>query len=203
MLSDTEIEALAKQHLKETYPVDCEILSGRRLSNPDGIYFVANRRSENPHDLYIGDGGFFVSRKSGAIWKFGSGHIVRGGLEDWLRFYDEGWRDGLYRLVVRQVRRPVRLAELFVQSHLSYVVLKLKHGVVRSRSIRYDEKTILQRIQQLPCSFSIRGVELRALIPTLESERVAVVEYSYIENPPTHDWRPEKYTADMLGPQWE
>ena len=51
MLSDTEIEALAKQHLKETYPVDCEILSGRRLSNPDGIYFVANRRSENPHGL--------------------------------------------------------------------------------------------------------------------------------------------------------
>ena len=71
MLSDNQIEALAQQHLEKAYPVDCEILSRERRSNPDGIYFVANRRSENPLNLYIGDGGFFVSRRSGAIWKFG------------------------------------------------------------------------------------------------------------------------------------
>jgi hypothetical protein len=60
MLSDDEIESIAQEHVRKNYPADCEILYRERRLEPDGIYFVANRR--DPHDFYVGSGGFFVAR---------------------------------------------------------------------------------------------------------------------------------------------
>ena len=42
VLTDDEIESLAQEHVKKTYPPDCEIVHTERWLDPDGIYFVAN-----------------------------------------------------------------------------------------------------------------------------------------------------------------
>jgi hypothetical protein len=202
MLSDSEIDALAEQHIKNTYPRDTIILSREVYAHPDGVYFTVGRRYNARHPLlerhaqYIG--GFFVSRRSGQIWTIGSGHINSQGLQFWLEFYDEGWRDGLYRMVVREVPRPLRLANLLLKSRVSYAVLELEHGVVWNRRVQYDKNTLLRRFKQLPCSFEINGVDLRAIIPALESGRVALIDYSYVGHPIYYDWHPEHYSADQL-----
>jgi hypothetical protein len=121
MLTDEQIETLAEQHLRKTYPQDCEIVFRQQYRHPAGVYFVANRRCER--ERYLGFGGFFVNRTCGEIWTFGSGNIFHEGLEYWLNFHNEGWRRGLYRLVVKQVLRPQRFAALLLQSQVSYVVL--------------------------------------------------------------------------------
>jgi hypothetical protein len=40
--------------------------------------------------MYIGDGGFFVTRQTGEIWKFGSGQVSpQEGLDYWLKWYSK------------------------------------------------------------------------------------------------------------------
>ncbi len=92
MLTDEEIESIARAHVRKAYRPDCEILHREKRSAPDGVYFVANRRTDDPSEIYLGIGGFFVSRETGEIWQFGSGQIFREGLDYWLKRYAEGWR---------------------------------------------------------------------------------------------------------------
>jgi hypothetical protein len=90
MLTDEEIENIAQAHLRKSYPQDCEILSRVKRSEPDGVYFVANRQADSLLNMYIGDGGFFVTRQTGEIWKFGSGQVSpQEGLDYWLKWYSK------------------------------------------------------------------------------------------------------------------
>jgi hypothetical protein len=59
MLTDDEIEALAREHVKAEYLQGCEILEAVKMSIPDGIYFVANVRTDDWTRTHIGDGGVF------------------------------------------------------------------------------------------------------------------------------------------------
>src|SRR5262245_21956897 len=136
MLSDDAIETIAIEHVRKNYPADCEILRREKQLEPDGIYFVANRPNEN---IYIGSGGFFVARASGEVWEFGSGQIFHEGLDYWLKWYAEGWRPGGYRLIVRKVKFPRRLAQLFVEHDLCYCMREVENGVVWIRQVKADE----------------------------------------------------------------
>jgi hypothetical protein len=110
MLSDDEIEIIAQERVRKNYPADCEILHRERRLEPDGIYFVASVANQRDLHFYVGPGGFFVARVSGEIWEFGSGQIVHEGLDYRLKWYAEGWRPGKYRLIVRKLKSPRRLA---------------------------------------------------------------------------------------------
>ena len=198
MLSDDEIEAIAQEHVRKNYPADCEILNRERRLEPDGIYFGANRR--DPHDFYVGGGGFFVARMSGEIWKFGSGQI--GDLDYWLKWYGEGWRPGKYRLIVRQLKFPRRLAHLLVEQGVSYYMREVESGIVWTREVAADEEAVLHRLKKLPCTLMVSADLLRAILPMVEAKGLANVEYSHIGEP-QYDWRPENNTPEQLGPQWD
>ena len=206
MFTDEEIESLAEDHVRKTYPADCEILSREKKSDPDGIYFVANRREVDPDDwqkMYCGDGGFFVHRASGEIWGFGSGQIVHEGLDYWLKFHAEGWHLGPYRLTVREVADPRRFAQLVVKQHVRYLVRELDSGAVWKTYLDYDQNTVLRRLESLPCSFAMEAKQLRAILPVLLQENVADFDYCRIDAPKKYDWRPENNAPDLLGPQWD
>lgn len=202
MLTDDEINALAQEHVRTTYPPDCEIIHAEKRSNPDGIYFSANVRTGDPLRGYVGFGGFFVNRASGEIWTFGSGQIRNEGLEYWLNWYGEGWRPGSYRLVVRSVSEPHRFAQLLVEHELTYLVRELADGVVWKTQVAYDKDTVVQRLARLPCTFVMSATQLRALLPTLP-KYIGRFDYTYIDDARKFDWRPENNTPDLLGPQWE
>src|SRR5262249_41237273 len=119
MLTDDEIDAIALKYLKEHYSQDGGFSERTPYSKPGGIYYL-------PQVQYMGDGGFFVSRKSGKIWSFGSGDLAHDRLQTMLDFYDEGWRWGNYRLAVQYVARAVQFAELLVEKRLTYTVLELE-----------------------------------------------------------------------------
>lgn len=203
VLNDEEIEAVARDHVSKTYPADCEILYREKRLKPGGTYFVANRRTDDPLEVYVGCGGFFVNRESGEIWEFGSGQIVHEGLDYWLQWYAEGWRPGMCRLTVRDVNHPHRFAQLLVEHHLSYRMRELEHNIVWSRVVEYDEALVLRRIDELPCTFMVTADQLRALIPVLQTEGGAVFDYSHVGAPRKYDWHPENNTTDQLGPQYE
>jgi len=140
MLSDDEIEAIAQEHVRKNWPADCEILQRERRLEPDGIYFVANRRAP---DFYVGSGGFFVARVSGEIWEFGSLQIAHEGLDYWLKWYAEGWRPGKCRLIVQQLKSPRRLAHLLVEQGVSYYMREVENDIVWIHEITADEEAVL------------------------------------------------------------
>lgn len=203
MLSDREIEAIAQNHVRTTYPENCEILYREGRTNPDGIYFGANVRTEDWSQKLVGDGGFFVTRESGEIWQFGSGQMVHEGLDYWLQFYAEGWRLGLYRLTLHKVMQAERLARLAVEEHLTYLIREVECNTVWHRWAKYDEDIVLRRIKTLPCTFIVSALELRKMMPKLRSEEIAVFEYSFAGGIKDYDSHPENNTQDQLGPQHE
>jgi hypothetical protein len=203
MLTDEEIEVVAQDHLKKAYPADCEILHRQKRQEPDGIYFVATRPTDDFLESYIGDGGFFVARFSGEIWHFGSGQIFHEGLEYWLKWYAEGWRPGGYRLTVRETRDPLQFARLMVEHHVSYRVRELDHGVVWDRVAEYDEDLVLRRLTELPCTFLVAAEDLSAMFPTLKGGEIACFDYAPMETHRKYDWRPENNSPEQLGPQYE
>ena len=144
-----------------------------------------------------------MSRQTGEIWEFGSGQLFNEGLEFWLQFYAEGWRPGTYRLTIRNVMKPGRFARLLVDQHVSYLIREIECNTVWERTAVYDEDLILRRTRNLPCSFPVTAVHLRAIIPDLESEGIAIFEYAHVGNPKKYDWRPENNTEDQLGPQYD
>ena len=92
MLNDQEIHGLAEAHLRSTYgphlpgvePVRRFALVRQfELTDPPGVYYtvrvlpkVHQPVSGDPFDgLLLGDGGFFVDRKTGSIRCFGSGEV--------------------------------------------------------------------------------------------------------------------------------
>ncbi|HZF08033.1 MAG TPA: hypothetical protein VFE33_04505 [Thermoanaerobaculia bacterium] len=197
MLTDEEIERIAEAHVRDTYSADCEILYREKRSAPDGVYFVANRRT----DPYIGTGGFFVVRGTGEIWEIGTS--ASRSLDDWLQWYDEGWRPGLYRLTLREVMEPRRFAGLMVRQGVSYLVREIECGTVWERMAAYDEKTVLWRIKSLPCHFIVTVDQLRAMRSKLESERIAAFEYTHAGAQKKYDWRPENNSPEQLLAQFE
>jgi hypothetical protein len=205
MLTDQEIELVAQAHVSKIYPHDdkVKIVYREKRSNPDGIYFCANRCTDDPLDVYVGSGGFFVTRKSGEIWEFGSGQIVHEGLDYWLEWYAEGWRPGTYRFTVTQVKKRKLFAELLIKNQFSYQIREVECNTVWHRDVDYNEARILRRIRELPCSFRATGEQLKALIPVLKTEDIAIFDFSYIGDPSKYDWRPENNSADQLGPIYE
>ena len=103
MLTDEEIYRIAQTYVKNNDPPDCEILSKEKINDPFGIYFTANKRTEDLLQIYVGDGGFFVDGVTGEVFSLGSGHLVKEGLDYWLQYYKEGYRIGLYRLIITKV----------------------------------------------------------------------------------------------------
>ena len=200
MLSDDEIEVIAQEHVRKNWPPDCEIIHRERRLEPDGIYFVANRR-DGP--FYRGSGGFFVARVSAELWEFGSGQIVHEGLDYWLKWYAEGWRPGYYRLIVRQLKSPRRLAHLLVEQGVSYYMREVENDTFWTHEVTADEEAVLNRLKKLPCTFMVSADFLRAILPLVEAKGLATVEYSYISEPAIYDWRPENNTPEQLGPQWD
>jgi hypothetical protein len=205
MLTDHEIETLAQDFVATGFPKDCEILYSEPRTDPDGIYFIANRRTDNPKGLYIGSGGFFVLRSTGEIWEFGSGQIWHEGLDYWLNWYAEGWRPGLYRFRIHHVDELDRLtlANAIVQAGATYLFREVAHGVVWVSNIRYDTPLILSRLQVLPCTFLLPADQVRAVVLALGTPRIAEVEYSLIGSIPRPDWRPENNRPEQLGAQYE
>jgi hypothetical protein len=200
MLTDDEIDAIAQEHMRNTCAPDCEILHREVRSDPDGIYFMANRRGR---DRYVGSGGFFVTRSSGEVWTFGSGQIFNEGLEYWLKWHAEGWRVGAYRLTVLEVKSLAAFARLLRERHVGYQLREVAHGAVWTREVAADLEEILDRLAVLPCRFLVSADDLRAILPILQSENLAHIKYSYIGATPQYDWRPENNTPDMLGRQWD
>jgi hypothetical protein len=200
VLTDDAIDAIAQEHVRNTYPPDCEILHREVRSDPDGIYFVANRRGDDP---YVGSGGFFVTRVSGEVWTFGSGQIAGEGLDYWLRWHSEGWRVGEYRLTVLEVKSPDSFARLLHQRRVGYRFREVVHGTVWTREVAAHEEEILDRLAALPCTFLVSADDLRAILPVLRRDGLARVEYRYVGTAPGYDWRPENNTPDQLGPQWD
>jgi hypothetical protein len=198
MLTDDEIDAIAKEHMRNTCAPDSEILHREVRSYPDGIYFIANRRGP---DRYIGSGGFFVTRSSGEVWAFGSGQISNEGLDYWLKWQAQGWRIGTYRLTVLEAPESRMLAQLLHQCGVGYQLRELAQGAVCTRRVAADLEEILDRLATLPCTFLVSADDLRAILPYLRRWDIAQVEYSYIGATPQYDWRPENNTPDMLGRQ--
>ena len=76
MLSDQEVDALARAHL-ETRPYRDKVALVKvfDLDDPPGVYY--GERLIDPSDgILLGGGGFFVHRKDGSIRSFGSGELV-------------------------------------------------------------------------------------------------------------------------------
>jgi hypothetical protein len=174
MLTDEEIENIAQAHLRDTYPRNWKIVHREKCSDPDGIYFRA--RDRRTGQGYEGDGGYFVVRQSGAIWKLDSAEVVSGGLGYWLKFYAEGWHKGPYRLTIHHVSDPVRFAELCASSVSDIRVRSDEDGV---KVVKCSKQVVLQLLQKLPCSFDLFVIQLRKLIPELEAEALALFEYAY------------------------
>jgi hypothetical protein len=202
MFTDEEIESVAQDYLKKTYPADFEILHREKRQEPDGIYFLATERIDD-HLRTTADGGFFVTRASGEIWHFGSGQIFHQGLEYWLKWYAEGWRPVGYRLTVRETRDPLQFARLMVEHRVSYLARELDHGVVWDRLAEYDEDLVLRRLTELPCTFLVHGVVLSAMLPKLNGGAIACFDYAPLETSRYYDWRPENNSPEQLGPQYE
>lgn len=203
MLTNREIDDIAQSHIEAKYPQDCEILRREKHAAPDGIYFVANRRTDNPKDTYVGSGGFFILRSTGEIWEFGSGQIVYQGLEYWLQWYAEGWRPGIYRFRILNVTDPDRLADAIVQSGATYLFREIAHGAIWETRISYDIDLVQTRLKQLPCTFLLSVEEVRQILRVLDEFQIADVEYSHIGELPKQDWRPENNRPDQLGAQYE
>jgi len=196
MLTDAEIDVVAQNHVGQAS--DVEVLYCEKRSNPDGIYFIANRLV----DRYIGSGGFFVDRVSGEVWNFNSGQLFGKGLDYWLNWYAEGWRPGNYRLIVHDVKDPVRFARLLVKHSTTYLVREMENGVVWRRPVPYDENTVLQRLKTLPCTFGLRAELMSEVLPAVRNG-LASVDYAHAGPMRKYSWRPEDNTAEQLGPQWE
>jgi hypothetical protein len=203
VLSDSEIEEIAQNHVRATYPENCEILSRQRRAKPDGIYFGANVGTKDISQMLVGDGGFFVNRESGEIWQFGSGQIFHEGLAYWLKFYAEGWRLGLYQLTLQRVMKPRRFANLIMKHRVEYLVREVECNTVWHRWTPYNEETVLRRIESLPCTFVVGPKELRKMIPQLQTAGIATFEYSFAGSHRDYDTHPENNTPDQLGPQYE
>jgi hypothetical protein len=108
---------------------------------------LANVPTDDWMGRHIGDGGFFIERTSGEIWKFNSGQLSYEGLEYWLNWYAEGWRPGLYRLTLHDVADEHRFARLLVEQQVTYLLRELDHGAVWRLRVAYDEHTILKRLE--------------------------------------------------------
>jgi hypothetical protein len=202
MLSDEEIEAVAQEYVRRAYPANCSILHRENWLEPTGIYFMANY--QEPLDQILGDAGFFVSRVSGEVWRFGSEDLGRHrGLENLLKWYAEGWRPGTYRLTVREVNDPFQFARLLVDRHVWYLVRELEHGVVWPRLAEYDEELVLHRLKKLPCTFIVMAEEMSAMLPRLKAGAIACFDYQFGGWTGKFDWRPEKNSPEQLGPQYE
>jgi hypothetical protein len=204
VLTDDEIDAIAQEHVRSTYPPESAILHREARSNPDGVYFVANHRSGEP---YFGPGGFFVTRSSGELWTFGSGQIAHEGLDYWLKWradlHAEGLRPGMYRLTVLEVKSVAAFSRLLQQQGVSYRHREVAHGTVWTRWVAATIEEIHERLAAQPCTFLVSHEDVRTILPVLRREELARVEYSYIGEPPRHDWRPESNTPDQLGRQWD
>jgi hypothetical protein len=202
MLSDDEIDAIAQKHVRKNHP-DCEILHRERWLEPDGIYFVVNRLDEHGDLYYFESAGFFVARVSGEIWKIGYGQISHEDLEYWLKWYAEGWRPGKYRLIVQELKSPRRFAHLLVEQRVSYYMREVENDIVWTHEVTADEEAVLDRLKKLPCTFMVSADLLRVILPLVEANGLAKVEYDYIGESPKYDWRPENNTPEQLGPQWD
>jgi hypothetical protein len=204
VLSDDEIDGIAQEHVRNTYPPDCAILHREVRSDPDGIYFVANRRGGDP---YLGPGGFFITRSSGELWTFGSGQLALEGLDYWLKWraelHAEGFQPGTYRLTVLQVTVAAAFARLLEKQGVSYRFREVAHGAVWTRWVTANMEEIAARLATLPCTFLVSHDVVRTILPLLRRDEIARVEYSYIGDPPRHDWRPDNNEPEQLGPQWD
>lgn len=83
MLSDQEIEAIARAHVKAEQnamsrpnnPLRLEPEKNCDVEDPPGIYY-STRVLDPPGDTLFGSGGFFVSRATGVVTVFGSGELI-------------------------------------------------------------------------------------------------------------------------------
>ena len=137
------------------------------------------------------------------MWTLGSGQIVNEGLDYWLKWHAEGWRLGIYRLTVQEVKSVAALAGFLRQRSVRYQFREIAHGTVWTRRVVADVEEILDRLAILPCTFLVSADDLRAILTVLQRGELARVEYSYIGDLPKYDWRPENNTPDQLGLQWD
>ena len=76
MLDNHATLQLAEAHLRTYHePGGLQVVPLCELDDPPGVYYGV--RLVDPGDgILLGDGGFFVHRRDGAIRKFGSGDVV-------------------------------------------------------------------------------------------------------------------------------
>ena len=199
MLTDRQVETIARGVVTDEYPPGCEILSRIPYSDPPGTFFIANVPGD-VRDQYLCMGGFFVERQAGEVWRLGCQQTCSEGVEFWLKFFGEGWKIAPYRVTLRRVETATKVAELFVRYELSYTVLELAHGAVWQDEVPYSKRTVVRRLRDLPAVFHIQGQALRAMLPELQA--LATFDYSVVEESAEYSWRPEDYSEDSLGPQW-
>ena len=206
MLTDDEIDAIAQEHVRTSCPPEYVILHRKVHSDPDGIYFHANRRG-GLFEQDLGPGGFFVLRSSGELFQFGSGQLAYEGLAYWVKYYSdlsaEGLQPGMYRLTVLEVKSVVEFARLLQKHGVGYEHREVAHGIVWSQQVTASLEEILERLATLPCTFIVWVDVVRTILLLIRKDEIARVEYSYVDHRRRPDWRPENNPPDKLGRQWD
>ncbi len=206
MLSNDELEAVARKHLRKNFPSDCEILSRTEHAEPDGVYFYANRRTDDPMERYFCMQGFFVRRSTGHMYQLGQ-EQTGNDLSHWLGHYAEqddlGLEQGFYRLTVHSVEDKAALVGTLVEFDARYAVLELETGTVWTSWELYDEQTIRRRLKELPAAFLV-PTDCVAAVLKEDQARSGNYSYAFIG-----EWLPKysRFAADYeegaLGPQWD
>lgn len=198
MLTNDELLALANAHAKQHGYAKAN--AGRVHAEPDGITFSFRTEGD---EIRIGDGPFFIDRRFGEISCLGSNPMLcRAILKKLNAIYSQGLRSGYYRFSIIHVVRQDELASVVADSRAEYCNLELAAQTVWPNWKQYDESTVMQRLESLPCSFLIDAYGMSQILPELQALRDCSFDFTNIGERPSFDWRPESYERDEFGPRW-
>ncbi len=109
---------------------ECGLIEEETFEKPYGWYFhdqsKAYLETGNEEHLLVGSGGFLVERENGRVVQFGSGRPA----EQWLAYYEKGFKYKSYDLAIVSVRNLVRTIYFLTRLRMTYVVPELAHGTV-------------------------------------------------------------------------
>jgi hypothetical protein len=179
MLTDHEIVAIAQAHVAKTYPPECEILWREAMSEPDGVLFVANRPTADPLEWIIGVGPFFVSRLTGEVCPFGSGHCAREGVGYWLHRYHEGWRPGFYLLRIDEIVDQGRLGRLLYRAGVARHDRQAADGSIFTWALDEDRDSFCRHVTDR-ARFVLAAEVYDALRNELTDQCVAQRHFAYL-----------------------
>lgn len=175
MLTETKAHKIALQTVPRGLVIDSERV--RELEN-GWLFPYSGDTGVALFDVPVGSNGVIVNKSTGAVYKLGSAYEV----DRDARFYDLGYRNHIYDLVVLSVADRSATIDLLRKLAVSEVEIKYEHGTVWRIPRALSQKELVDRIQVLPCVFP--EMQLYFSYELLEEARAkGTLEFEALECP--------------------